>query len=175
VLAGLDGTGKRTVLRFLQEAGLIATPSPAIDLNGADLHGADLSGTNLSGAELSGCDLSGARLSGASLGGARLRFADLRGADLTSANLVHAQIGAAGLDEHTRFDEALVIAADFSEPYPYRRSELARVAQANRREAEEDWLAAIRGASWTRAAYDHSTKWPPGFDAAAAGAQDRSD
>ena len=45
VLGTLDANGKRTVMRFLQEAKLIAAPSPTIDLNGADLRGADLSGT----------------------------------------------------------------------------------------------------------------------------------
>jgi uncharacterized protein YjbI with pentapeptide repeats len=175
VLGGLDANGKRTVMRFLQEAGLIATPSPAVDLNGADLREADLSGTNLADAELSGVDLTDANLRGASLGGARLRFTNLQGADLTGAHLVHAKVGAAMLDEHTRFDEAIVIAADFAEPYPFRASEVARIGQENRRRAEEDWLAAVREASWQRAAFDQSTKWPAGFDAAAAGAQDRSD
>jgi uncharacterized protein YjbI with pentapeptide repeats len=175
VLGGLDGNGKRTVLRFLQEAGLIAAPSPTIDLNGADLHAADLSGTNLANAELSGVDLTDANLRGAGLGGALLRFTNLQGADLTGAYLVRAKVGAAMLDEKTRFDEAIVIAADFSEPYPYRRSEVARVGQENKRRAEEDWLTAIREASWQRAAFDYSTKWPEGFSAAEAGAHDRSD
>ena len=80
VLGTLDANGKRTVMRFLQEAKLIAAPSPTIDLNGADLRGADLSGTGLDGAELSGCDLTDADLSGAYLGSARLRFTNLQGA-----------------------------------------------------------------------------------------------
>jgi hypothetical protein len=41
VLGTLDANGKRTVMRFLQEAKLIAAPSPTIDLNGADLGGAE--------------------------------------------------------------------------------------------------------------------------------------
>ncbi len=175
VLGGLDANGKRTVMRFLQEAGLIASPEPTIDLNGADLRGADLSGTGLGGAELSGCDLTDADLRGASLSSARLRFTNLQGADLSGANLVHAEVGAALLDDKTKFDEALVISANLSEPYPFRASEIARVGKANKERAEEDWLAAIRGASWTGAAYDYSTKWPAGFDPAAAGAHDRSD
>ena len=175
VLGTLDANGKRTVMRFLQEAKLIAAPSPTIDLNGADLRGADLSGTGLDGAELSGCDLTDADLSGAHLGSARLRFTNLQGADLSRANLVHAEVGAALLDEKTTFDKALLISASLSEAYPYARSELARVGKANQERAEADWLAAIQGASWTGAAYDYSTKWPAGFDPQAAGAHDRSD
>jgi uncharacterized protein YjbI with pentapeptide repeats len=162
-------------MRFLQEAKLIAAPSPTIDLNGADLRGADLSGTGLDGAELSGCDLTDADLSGAYLGSARLRFTNLQGADLSRANLVHAEVGAALLDEKTTFDKALLISASLSEAYPYARSELARVGKANQERAEADWLAALQGASWTGAAYDYSTKWPTGFDPQAAGAHDRSD
>jgi uncharacterized protein YjbI with pentapeptide repeats len=175
VLGTLDANGKRTVMRFLQEAKLIAAPSPTIDLNGADLRGADLSGTGLDGAELSGCDLTDADLSGAYLGSARLRFTNLEGTDLSRANLVHAEVGAALLDEKTTFDKALLISASLSEAYPYARSELARVGKANQERAEADWLAAIQGASWTGAAYDYSTKWPAGFDPQAAGAHDRSD
>jgi uncharacterized protein YjbI with pentapeptide repeats len=175
VLGTLDANGKRTVMRFLQEAKLIAAPSPTIDLNGADLRGADLSGTSLDGAELSGCDLTDADLRGAFLGSARLRFTNLQGTDLSGANLVHAEVGAALLDEETTFDKALLISASFSEAYPYARSEIARVGKANQQRAEADWLAAIQGASWTGAAYDYSTKWPAGFDPQAAGAHDRSD
>jgi uncharacterized protein YjbI with pentapeptide repeats len=175
VLGGLDANGKRTVMRFLQEAKLIATPSPTIDLNGADLRGADLSGTSLDGAELSGCDFTDADLRGAFLGSARLRFTNLQGADLSGANLVHAEVGAALLDETTTFDKALLISASLSEAYPYARSEIARIGKANQERAEADWLAAIQGASWTGAAYDYSTKWPAGFDPQAAGAHDRSD
>src|SRR3954452_7352574 len=175
VLGTLDANGKRTVMRFLQEAKLISSPEPTIDLNGADLRGADLSRTSLGGAELSGCDLTDADLSDAGLGNARLRAANLQGTDLRGAYLVHAEVGAALLDEKTKFDKALVISADFSQPYSFRLSELARVSQANRERAEADWLAAIQGASWTGAAYDYSTKWPAGFDPQAAGAHDRSD
>ena len=175
VLGGLDANGKRTVVRFLKEAGLIAAPEPVVDLNGADLRGADLSGTDLGGTDLSGCDLSGANLRGASLGSARLRFADLRGADLGNAGLVHADLEAVSLDERTRFDGALLIAADLATGYPSRASERASVARRNRQEADERWLAALRSASWQGAAYDQSTRWPDGFSPAEAGAQDRSD
>ena len=132
VLGTLDANGKRTVMRFLKEAKLIAAPSPTIDLNGADLRGADLSSTGLDGAELSGCDLTDADLSGAYLGSARLRFTNLQGTDLSRANLVHAEVGAALLDEKTTFDKALLISASLSEPYPFRASEVARVGKANK-------------------------------------------
>src|SRR3954454_8478519 len=104
VLGGLDANGKRTVMRFLQEAKLISSPEPTIDLNGADLRGADLSRTSLGGAELSGCDLTDADLRDAGLGNARLRAANLQGADLTGAYLVHARgrRGAAGQEDDVR-------------------------------------------------------------------------
>jgi hypothetical protein len=139
VLGTLDANGKRTVMRFLQEAKLIAAPSPTIDLNGADLRGADMSGTGLDGAELSGCDLTDADLSGAYLGSARLRFTNLQGADLSRANLVHAEVGAALLDEKTTFDKALLISARLSEAYPY--AERARAGGEGRPGARRGGLA----------------------------------
>jgi uncharacterized protein YjbI with pentapeptide repeats len=175
VLASVDGAGKRTVLQFLHEADLIAAPDPVIELDGADLRGADLSWLSLGGAELRGCDLTGADLRGAGASSARLRHAKLRGADLTDANLVHTELEGVSLDERTKFDKALLIAADFSKGLPSRASEVASVARRNREEADARWLDDLRAASWTGAAYDYSTRWPEGFDAAAAGMHDRSD
>ncbi len=66
ILRRLDPRGKRDVLQFLQEHGLIKAEDPVIRLSSADLSGANLvrmnlTETNLSGANLSGADLSRAR------------------------------------------------------------------------------------------------------------------
>jgi uncharacterized protein YjbI with pentapeptide repeats len=112
VLARLDGTRKRSLVRFLYEAGLIDQDEPIVDISGADLRGADLSGAylsgtylcdatlssaDLSGANLDGADLSNANLSDADLGGANLGYADLSGANLFGANLGDANLGGADL------------------------------------------------------------------------------
>lgn len=66
ILRRLDPDGKRDVVRFLYEHGLIKAKQPVISLRGADLTGANLARMGLSGSNLSGADLSGADLSGAS-------------------------------------------------------------------------------------------------------------
>ena len=77
--------------------------------------------------------------------------------------------------ERDRAADRELAAANFSEAYPYRRSEVSRIGRANQQRAEDDWVAALRAASWTGAAYDYSTQWPAGFSAAEAGGHDRSD
>ena len=149
VLGTLDANGKRTVMRFLQEAKLIAAPSPTIDLNARTCARRPVE--HRSGrAELERLrpHRRGPERRVPRLGAAALH--EPPGADLSRANLVHAEVGAALLDEKTTFDKALLISASLSEAYPYARSELARVGKANQERAEADWLAAIQGASWTR-------------------------
>lgn len=78
LLEQLDGVGKREVVQFLYEAGLIDTGSgPIVSLNGANLSAANLRGANLNDADLSGATLGGADLSYATLSGADLSYADL--------------------------------------------------------------------------------------------------
>ncbi len=92
VLPQLDPLRKRSVLRFLQEAGLIDRGKTIVNLSSANLrfavlYGATLSDTDLSRINLRDTNLSRARLDGADLGEADLRDADLRGANLEGANL----------------------------------------------------------------------------------------
>jgi uncharacterized protein YjbI with pentapeptide repeats len=104
VLPTLNADRKRSVLRFLYEAGLIDSESPVVDLTGADLRGADLHAADLSGADLSDVYLSGADLSDADLRNANLNEADLSaaylfGADLSAAYLKNANLGDANLGD----------------------------------------------------------------------------
>ena len=88
VLRGLDEERQGSVLRFLQEAGLICKDKRIIDLTGAslgwaslvafDLHDADLRGAYLWGANLEGADLRGANLLEAKLGGAKVTEEQLK-------------------------------------------------------------------------------------------------
>lgn len=89
VLRGLDSEDKRSIVRFLDEAGLIQREGPGasgtrgypiVNLEGANLSFADLSGIDLSQADLSGVDLTSANLAGV-----RLTDADLTNANLTNA------------------------------------------------------------------------------------------
>lgn len=98
VLNDLDRDRKRTVIRYLAEAGLIADETPIIsfentDLSRMDLSGLELSKCNLANADLRGADLSGTNLRGADLSGANLSVTDddsivtnLRGANLSVAD-----------------------------------------------------------------------------------------
>lgn len=175
VLSGLHGAGKRDVVRFLQEAGLISTETAVVDLHGADLSGADLQGINLVNAQLGGCDLTGASLRSASLTHTVLDGCNLLGADLTSANLFGASLAWVSLDERTRFDDAILVNADFSKGYPARASPRQDIARRNRREADQRWIDALSAATWKGARFDWSTKWPADFSASALGAADISD
>jgi uncharacterized protein YjbI with pentapeptide repeats len=100
-LPRLDGRRKRSLLRFLYEAGLIGTQeaNSIIPLNGADLHGANLHGANLGGADLSQVDLREADLRGTRLHGANLSQADLQRANLSEANLHGALLQEARLSQ----------------------------------------------------------------------------
>jgi uncharacterized protein YjbI with pentapeptide repeats len=77
VVARLDGSRKRSLMRFLHEAGLINKDEPTVGLSGADLRLAELSGADLSDADLNGADLSNASLKRARLCGTDLSSADL--------------------------------------------------------------------------------------------------
>jgi pentapeptide repeat protein len=77
VLSGLDAQGKRSVVLFLVESGLVTNGRAVIDLNGADLREANLIFA----------DCRGAKLSGANLSRAELRFTSLQDADLRHAYL----------------------------------------------------------------------------------------
>lgn len=114
VLRKLDPTRKATLLRFLQDAGLISGEKAILVLDGADLtkvslRRAHLHGTNLSKADLSGADLretdlslvtmQGTNLTAADLRRTNLAGADLRKANLQGANLIGADLHEANLDE----------------------------------------------------------------------------
>lgn len=119
VLRKLDPGRKATLLKFLQDSGLIIGESAVLALNGADLtkvslHKAVLKGANLSNADLSDADLSKTDLSlatmqstvlaGADLRGSNLNGADLRRADLHGANLIGADLHEANLEEANLHD-----------------------------------------------------------------------
>jgi uncharacterized protein YjbI with pentapeptide repeats len=120
LLQRLDARRKASVIRFLDESGLIQKTSKEAHvsvLNDADMSGinlsnaklrfavmrrTELSNANLSGAKLRGADLRaavlrGADLSGAYLGNAKLRRADLSGADLSNADLTDVDLSIANL------------------------------------------------------------------------------
>lgn len=104
VLNRLDGQGKGSVMRFLQEAKLIErgqfhdrSDYPIISLHEADLRKADLTYGNLYRAELFYANLSGADLSGASMLEASLITADLSDADLAGAQMNRTELTFADL------------------------------------------------------------------------------
>ena len=84
------GEGKRSVLQFLYESGLIVRARNVLDVRGADLRGADLLWANLEGAILTGANLDRAWVDKADLLWANLRGARLSEARLNEANLSHA-------------------------------------------------------------------------------------
>ena len=92
VLRGLDPERKRTVLRFVYEAGLIRKEGTIVNLDGANLTEADLNNVPLEDADLSDLYLSDANLAGADLSGADLSGADLSGADLSGAEVTWQQL-----------------------------------------------------------------------------------
>lgn len=96
-------SGKRDLLQFLYDAGLIYRGKAIVDIHDADLSGTDLSSANLNSIDLTGANLTGANLnrtdlSGANLSNARLASADLTGANLTGANLTGADFNNAILN-----------------------------------------------------------------------------
>ena len=109
VMRALDPERKRTVLRFVYEAGLIHDDETIVDLASANLAEADLNHALLKKADLSdlyltdanlvGADLSGADLSNTNLSGAVLTDAELDGADLTGSNLSGTELSGADLED----------------------------------------------------------------------------
>jgi hypothetical protein len=101
-LRRLDAERKGSVLRFLQESGLIDNDNKVINLDDANLfranlQWADLSRAGLSGADLWQANLYHANLSKASLNLAVLNEANLCGADLSSAFLSATYLNGADL------------------------------------------------------------------------------
>lgn len=84
-LRKMDQQGKRTIVLFLSDAGLIKSGEPVISLVDADLSDADLSNTDLSDADLRRTNLSNADLSGAVLNDANFFEANLSNAVLDNA------------------------------------------------------------------------------------------
>lgn len=98
VMQTLDADRTLTVLRFLNEAGLIGKSESSISiLAGADLRGAHLAHRDLSDLDLRGTLLNGANLNYADLHSADLRNADLRNVTLHNAILVDAKLGGANM------------------------------------------------------------------------------
>jgi hypothetical protein len=120
----------------------------------ADLSGLDLSRADLRDAVLSGCDLTGTDLAGADLRGARLNgcllFTMLRGADLRGSRVTGRMSG--------NFDTARLEAADFSK---------AKIAPDPR--VCSPWCCQ-GSATFNRATYNISTRWPAGFNPVSRGA-----
>lgn len=113
-LRDLDGERKGQLIRFLQEAKVIQTERPIINLRQANLNQAKLLRANLKASELSGVNLSQANLESSSLEGSNLKYstllganlanvtlwgADLSGTDLSGANLNEAGLSAAQIQE----------------------------------------------------------------------------
>lgn len=124
------------------------------DLQGRNLRGMSLIGENLREANLAGTDLQRATLTRADLREADLRGADLFAACLDAANLREADLRRAdlrGIDAR---------AADLSGALLQR----ALLAGADLSGAD------LRGAKLEGARHNAGTRWPAGFDPAAAGA-----
>ena len=142
ILEGLDPRGKRDVVRFLKEAGMIAVENPSVDLHSADLTDADLGGLDLSQSCLAGANLSKSNLASATISGSTLAHADLTGADLSGASLIGAMVGPALMDERTTFDGCNLIMADFRDPTPIARGCSPAAGNASRG-TSEGWAGAL--------------------------------
>ena len=196
ILRNINALRKGQVLQFLYETGLITTPDPVINLDGAylqeldlesavlreahlagtDMHGARLDHANLSGANLSSCNLIDSRLREADLGqviaaNAFFSSAHMRGAILQSAVLNNVLLNNAGLVEsdlrRADLQGANLVGADLSQ---------AQLAGANlsevkfkpaRASTEEEAGETLLVSGAT---YDDATIWPENFDPAAQGA-----
>ena len=117
----LDPDRKSLLVRFIQEARLITTLNPVINMSNADLSKVHLSRTdlqqvNLRGANLKEADLEYALLDQSNLNHANLSKADLFGAHLTGANLSSAYLNHALLIgshlEQANLVEAVLISAN---------------------------------------------------------------
>jgi uncharacterized protein YjbI with pentapeptide repeats len=91
--------------------------------------------------------------------------------DLSDADLFNTDLCGANL-WRTDFSRAILVGANLSKGIPSRASVSAAKAKADAREAEESWLAKLADATFERAKYSYSTKWPAGFDPKARGAFD---
>lgn len=92
VLSQSDNKRKRSIVRFLQESGLIDQHNTIIDLSFANLREANLHQVNLSNANLHEVDLRRANLAGADLRHADLSEAELEGANLYGARVTEEQL-----------------------------------------------------------------------------------
>jgi uncharacterized protein YjbI with pentapeptide repeats len=175
----------QAVLAVLGRGRFAATP---LDLHGTDLRRAALNGANLEGALLGDANLQGAWLRAANLQGANLGDAHLRGAQVDGADLRNAQLGRAdfrdaeldGADlqgawlEGANLQGARFVDANLQDAR-LRSANLqdARFVDANLRQARLDGAdlqgARLDGAILREAHADGTTKWPDGFDPAAAG------
>ena len=170
---------RATVVEVVDLPGMArAAKLSGADLYGADLRRADLYGANLRRANLRRANLYGANLYGANLRRANLRRANLRGANLYGADLRRANLGGANLREANlrRADlrEADLSGADLS------GADLrgADLSGADLREADLSGAdlsgadlrgADLSGADLREADADKWTRWPDGFNPAAAG------
>ena len=173
VLPRLDGRRRAAVLSFLAGTGLISSEGTVISLSGADLSGMPAEGLNLARVKLMGANLSESRLANCTLRESDLRMSDLSNVDLSNADLFRADFRTAILDG-TNFSGALIYNADFSPP-PAKPHMSLHVQKSRALKAEKEWLETVGKARFERARYDYSTRWPPGFDPAGAGAVDESD
>ena len=127
-LERLDPDRKGVVVRFLNDAELLAFEQPIVSLIQANLSAANLSaanlinanlslanlnGANLSAANLNGANLINANLSATNLSGANLSATNLSGANLNGANLINAYLSAANLSA-ANLRGALVTAAQLA-------------------------------------------------------------
>ena len=126
------------------------------DLNGlilsrASMHGVDLGFVDLKRARLRGVDFLRAVLSGADLSEASLSGVNLCDADLRVARLIDVKVSG-----------SVFVGADLSGAHLH-GADLRGVELTQTRFRNENWLSAE---------FDGRTKWPDGFDPAAAGAVD---
>jgi len=173
LLPRLDGKRRAAVLGFLAQTNLISSGAPIIDLSGAELSEMPAEGMHLAGVNLMGANLAGSRLANSSLRESNLSGSDLSRVDLTNADLFKSSFRTANL-AGTIFSGAVIYGADFSPP-PVRPHMSLAVERGRAQQSERDWLAMLAKAQFDRARYDYSTKWPPGFEPARAGAIDESD
>jgi uncharacterized protein YjbI with pentapeptide repeats len=150
-LRRVDAERRGLMVRFLHEARLLLPRDTKVKLHDANLRSADLRRAFLVQAELGGADLRGADLIGAELGGADLsRGTDLRRADLRSALLQGADFRSSDL-----------------------RGADLRGALLESRILPDSAGTVLPPANLLEARYDSETRWPDGFDPAAAGATKR--
>jgi uncharacterized protein YjbI with pentapeptide repeats len=118
--------------------------------------GADLSGADLTGARLDRMDLHNRRLSGLNLSRASLRRAALSGTDLSGSRLDHADFSGADM-RGANLTEVSLLETIFWK---------ADLSGADLSGSRQLVMAGLR-----RARFDATTRWPPGFDPSAAGAE----